>query len=261
MPTEEFIMALFCRVDEGLRTVPKHPQASLWPSEGVTLGLLFALKGQGNRACYRWMDNHWRDLFPQVPHRTRLFRLFKTQQGGTDRCLARPTLLGVIDTYGVALIHPYREGRSARQIGKQGRSNHRWMVGGKLCLLLNQWGLVVGWDAGTANQHDTHFQSLVAGVQDEMVVLADTAFHAAEGDPPNLKLCAHGQWNQRMLVETVLSLLTVVCQLKKVAHRVWAYFQTRLAFTLALFNILVHWDGLQPDDDGCIRLSSAEFSL
>jgi len=42
-----------------------------------------------------------------------------------------------------------------------------------------------------------------------------------------------------MLVETVLSMLTLVCHFKKVMHRVWAYFHARLAFTMAAFNILV----------------------
>jgi hypothetical protein len=50
MTTVEFITALFDHVDEQLRTVPKHPEAHLWPSEVVTLGLLHALKGVGNRA-------------------------------------------------------------------------------------------------------------------------------------------------------------------------------------------------------------------
>ena len=50
MTTVEFITALFDHVDEQLRTVPKHPEAHLWPSEVVTLGLLHALKGGGNRA-------------------------------------------------------------------------------------------------------------------------------------------------------------------------------------------------------------------
>ena len=54
-----------------------------------------------------------------------------------------------------------------------------------------------------------------------MVILADTGFHRAQGDPPNLKLCKRGEWNDRMKVETVLSMLTVVCHLKKVRHRVW----------------------------------------
>ena len=50
MTTPELITALFYHVDEQLRTVPKHPEARLWPSEVVTLGLLHALKGVGNRA-------------------------------------------------------------------------------------------------------------------------------------------------------------------------------------------------------------------
>ena len=49
MTTVECIPALFDHVDEQLRTVPKHPEAHLWPSEVVTLGLLHALKGVGNR--------------------------------------------------------------------------------------------------------------------------------------------------------------------------------------------------------------------
>jgi hypothetical protein len=69
----------------------------------------------------------------------------KTHQDWTQAFLAAPTVLGVIATYGIELIHPMREGRSPQQIGRKGLSNHRWMVGGKFCLLLNQWGLVVGW--------------------------------------------------------------------------------------------------------------------
>ena len=124
---------------------PHPPRAHLWPSEVVTLGLLHALKGGGNRAFYRWLTHDSRPLFPRLPERTRLFRLFTTHHDWTQAFLAAPTVLGVIDTYGIELIHPMREGRSPQQIGRKGLSNHRWIVGGKLCLLLNQWGLVVGW--------------------------------------------------------------------------------------------------------------------
>jgi hypothetical protein len=75
-----------------------------------------------------------------------------------------------------------------------------------------------------------------------MIVLSDTGFHAAEGDPTNLKLCQRGEWEDRLLVETVLAMLTLVCHLKKVMHRGWAYFQARLAFTMAAFNVLVGLD-------------------
>ena len=76
-----------------------------------------------------------------------------------------------------------------------------------------------------------------------------------------LKLCPRGEWEDRMLVETVLSMLTVVCHFKKVMRRVWAYFQARLAFTMAAFNVLVQWHSFQPNASGFVPLSMAEFSL
>ena len=90
---------------------------------------------------------------------------------------------------------------------------------------------------------------------------SDTGFHAAEGDPSNLKLCQRGEWQDRLLVETVLSMLTVVCHVKRVMHRVWASFHAWLAFTLAAFNVLVQWHGFQPHASGFLPLSMAEFSL
>jgi hypothetical protein len=261
MTTVEFITALFCQVADQLPDIPKHPQANLWPSEVVTLGLLHALKGVGNRPFYRWLTRDYRPLFPRLPERTRLFRLFKTHQAWTQGFLASPTVLGVIDTYGIELIHPIREGRSPQQIGRKGLSNHRWIVGGKLCLLLNQYGLVVGWDCAPANAPDQTFQWLVRQVDGRMIVLSDSAFHAAAGDPANLKLCHRGEWEDRMLVETVLSMLTLVCHMKKVMHRGWAYFQARLAFTMAAFNVLVRWHGLLPNASGVVPLSIADFSL
>jgi hypothetical protein len=261
MTTWDLIIALFYHVDEQLHNLPKHPEAHLWPSEVVTLGVLHALKGVGNRAFHRWLTRDSRPLFPRLPERTRLFRLFTTHQDWTRACLASPTVLRVIDTYGIELIHPMREGRSPQQIGRKGLSNHRWIVGGKLYLLLNQYGLVVGWDCAAANVPDNTFQWLIRQVDGRMIVLSDTAFHAAAGDPSNLTLCPRGEWQDRMLVETVLSMLTVVCHFKKVMHRGWAYFQARLAFTMAAFHVLVQWHGLQPTTLGFVPLSMAEFSL
>src|SRR5215813_9624606 len=158
--TIEFITTLFYEVDEQLGAIPKHPEAHLWPSEVVTWGLLHALKGAGNRPFYRWLTRDYRPLFPRLSERTWFFRLLKTHQDWTRAFLAAPTVLGVIDTYGIELIHPIREGRSPQQIGRKGVSNHRWIVGGKLCLLLNQWGMIVGWDCATANVADNTFQGL-----------------------------------------------------------------------------------------------------
>src|SRR2546421_11701072 len=155
--TIEFITALFCQVDDHLAGLPKHPEAHLWPSEVVTLGLLHALKGVGNRPFSRWLTRDYRALFPRLPERTRLFRLLKTHQDWTQVFLAAPTVLGVIDTYGIELIHPMREGRSPQQMGRKGLSTHPCTVRCILCLVLNQWGLIVGWACATANVADNTF--------------------------------------------------------------------------------------------------------
>lgn len=265
LPTEDLIITLFCRVDDLLNERErncKHSQAKLFPSEVVTLALLFALKGTGPRAFYRWLCRDWLGLFPALPERTRLFRLFNSHRHLTDVFMAQPSMLGVVDTYGVELIHPRREGRSRCQIGKKGTSNQRWIVGGKLCFLLNHLGLIVGWDCSTANVYDgSAFQHVVESVEDEMVVFADEGFTKKDWHPENLRVCKRGEWNVRMVVETVLSMLTRVCHFKKVSHRVWVYFKTRLAYTMALFNLLVQWHGLEPDETGFVALSIAEFSL
>src|SRR5438067_11246377 len=109
-----------------------------------------------------------------------------------------------------------REGRSPQQIGRKGLSNHRWIVGGKLCLLLNQWGLVVGWACATANVADNTFQWLIQQVDGRKIVLSDTASHAAEGDPAHLKLCQRREGEARTLGEAVVAVQALVCHSKKV---------------------------------------------
>src|SRR5262249_49172630 len=121
--------------------------------------------------------------------------------------------------------------------------------------------LVVGWDCAAANVADNTFQWLIRHVDGRMIVLSDTGFHAAEGDPTNLKLCQRGEGQDPMLVETGVPVPALVWHLKKVMHRGWAYFQARLAFTMAAFNVLVQWHGLEPYASGFVPLSIAEFSL
>lgn len=262
MTTVDFITKLFCRVDDAMLDCPKHSQAKLYPSEVVTLALLYALKGDGQRPFWRWLSANYRPLFPNLPHRTRLFRQFNSHRHHIERFLAEPSVLGVIDTYGIELLHPIREGRSEQQIGQKGKSNHRWIVGGKLCLLLTQLGLVVDWDCDTANVYDgSAFQQMVDERADEMIVFSDTAFKKQDWHPFNLCICDKGDWNVRMLIETVLSMLTYICDFKRLRHKVWEFFETRVGFTMALFNILVQWHGLEPDENSFVPLSIAEFSL
>ena len=87
MTVEDFITELFCRIDDALRGVEKDKRANLYPSELVTLAVLFAIKGVGKRAFYRWVHNNWKPLFPRLPERTRLFRLFKTHRDWANRFL------------------------------------------------------------------------------------------------------------------------------------------------------------------------------
>lgn len=121
MSTEEFIIALFIRVDDMMADTPKHSQSLLYPSERVTLALRFALKGGGERLFYRWLRRDYLPLFPKLPERTRLFRLFVAHQDWIDRFRADPTTLGVAVSYGIELIHPWREGRSASPRAKSCR--------------------------------------------------------------------------------------------------------------------------------------------
>jgi hypothetical protein len=93
-----------------------------------------------------------------------------------------------------------------------------------------------------------------------MVSFTDAGFHAITGNPPNMKPCKRGTWNERMIVGTVVSLLTTVCRLKKLTHRPWAAVRSRLACTMALFKLLVQWYGFPVDANGNIRLPMAAFS-
>src|SRR4029450_8098318 len=90
MTTSDFIIALFYAVDQEMLDVPKHPDATLYSSEVVTLALLYAIKGGGTRAFYRWLTRDSLTLFPHMPERTRLARPFKPHTAWTARFLAAP---------------------------------------------------------------------------------------------------------------------------------------------------------------------------
>lgn len=261
MTTEEIIIAIFVRVDDTLPELKKHTQAKLYPSELVTIGILFALKGVGTRAFYRWLYRDYRQLFAGLPERTRLQRLLKKHQDWCGYLLANPSFFTVIDSYPVELIFPIREGRSPRQVGKKGKDKGRWSIGIKLCWLLNDTGKVVAWDWRTLNTSDQAFLPLVEALEGQTIVLSDLGFRDQDGIPSNLKLCPKGTWNERMVVETALSMVTTVCHLKKVSHRVADYLQARLAFGAAMFNILLAlFHQYHPAADG-FQMSIAEFSL
>lgn len=107
MSSLDFIIELFCRVDEQRSHLPKHPQANLYPGEIVTLAILRSIKGVSDRAFYRWLVRDYAELFPKLPERSRLMRLFKIYQHYSKELLAEPRLLGVADSYGIELLHRF----------------------------------------------------------------------------------------------------------------------------------------------------------
>lgn len=241
MRTDEIIIRLFCIVDDRLGDVKKHPLARLHPSEVVTIGLVFALKGGSYRAFYRWLRANYADLFGRLPEQSRLYRLLANAQPLTDRFLANPTVLGIIDSIGIELIHPRREGRSDAQLGRKGISNHRWIVGVKLAWLINQRGEVVEWQWFPANVSDQEFRDVVAWQNGQTIGLADSGFgvRADEDDSVAIKICERGAWNCRFLVETVFSLVERVFHAKKLTHRTARGIDVRLGFLAACFNCLL----------------------
>ena len=260
MATADLIVRLFCAVGDRLGPAPKHPQARLWPSELVTVGLLWALKGGSFRAFYRWLAGDHAALFGGLPERTRLLRLLAAHRRLTDRFLADPTCFTVTDTYGIQTPHPWRYRRSHRQLGRKGWCNRRWIVGLKLCWPVNDRGAVVAWAWGTANAHDRRFLPLVAALEGRGVTLADAGFRDPPGrpspkTPANLKICPRGAWGERMVVETALSLVHRVCRLNYLRHRAAAHAEAHLAYAAALLTTLLGLDG--PTGD----LAIARYSL
>jgi hypothetical protein len=263
MTTEDIILHIFYLVATSLPGIPKHSQAKLYPSELVTIGILFALKGGHFRAFYRWLNRDYGDWFGHgtLPERTRLQRLLRTHQAWCDLLLSDPTFFTVIDSYPIELLFPIREGRSEQQVGKKGRDKGRWSIGVKLCLLLNDVCRVVNWDWATMNVNDKHFHPVVEPFIGGTIVLANFGFRDKESVPENLKICKKGTWNERMCVETVFSMLTQVCDLKRIRHRLSAYIQMRLAYVVAMFNILLDLFHFRHPETDPFKMSIAEFSL
>src|SRR5689334_18016847 len=106
MTTELIIIAMFCYVDFRMIGIPKHPQAKLYPSELVTIGILFALEGGSWGAFYRWLKRDYHGLFGGLPDESRLRKALVVHEGWYDYLLAAPSLFTVIDTYPIELIFP-----------------------------------------------------------------------------------------------------------------------------------------------------------
>ena len=240
-------------VDDKLGQVNKREDAHLYPSEIITIGMLFALKGGRFRAFYRWLKGDWLPLFPGLPERTRLQRLLAHYYPLTNNFLVEPEAESIIDSYGVELIHPVREGRSQAQIGEKGKSNRRWIVGVKLCWLVTSKGQVIDWGWDSAEIHDQNFRDIGLNWTEKTTVLSDNGFRQIGRSDPKWVICQRGERNDRMIVERVFSVLTVVNHLKKVFHRTEQHLHARFGYVVAMFNCLI--------DLAEGKLALAQFSL
>jgi len=121
-------------------------------------------KGGSNRAFYRWLTRDYRACSPASRAHPSLSPLHDPSR--LDAAfLAAPTVLGVIDTYGIELIHPMRGGPQspARLAAKAspiiaGSSGAHCVC----CSINGAW-----WSRGpcaTANVADNTFQGLIPAV-------------------------------------------------------------------------------------------------
>ena len=260
LSTEDTIISIFIQVDDKLGKRIKAPRCSLHDSEIITIGILYVLSGQKFRAFHRKLYRNYRHLFPNLPTRRVLHELLKDRQNLCDDFLADASLFSVVDSYPIELIFPKRQGRSKEQVGKKGKDKGRWFVGIRLAWIVNDQGQVVSWAWHTANKHDQNFHPLIQDLKDASIVLGDLGFRKAAGIPDNLKLCERGQWNSRMIVETIFSMITNTCSAKKFSERSADAITTKLAFLAAMFNVLldVH---KQVYPDAPVELSLAHFSF
>ena len=89
----DIITELFCKIDDAKTDAPHHNQQALSPSEPVTIGMLFGMKGVGSKYFYIRLSEDYKGVFPQLPSRARLFRRLKTRRATNATFALPPTAL------------------------------------------------------------------------------------------------------------------------------------------------------------------------
>lgn len=253
---DDIILHLFCAVANSLGEEDyKHPQGKLYLSEIILIGVLFALRGTSFRRFYKWLLKQ--KVFMDLPERSRLQRLLINKRNYCNQFLGSATFFVVLDSLGIEVIHPIREGRSkqSQKLSQKGVSNHRWIVGRKLAVTINQSLQVVKMSDDTANVSDTIFDEQHA--LEGSITLTDRGFKKKEGTPQTFKICPKGKWNERMVIETLFSLWTRICNAKKSFHRSTEGIKAKLAYLVSLSNLIV---GLN-EKLGFRRLSMVQWAL
>lgn len=256
LPDDDIILMLWYAIEECLgKRNRKHYQAKLSLSEIVLCGVLFVLLGRSFRRFHRWLKK--REIFLSIPERSRLQRLVNHYSFLCEAFLGSKTFYGILDSFGIEIIHPIREGRSkqSQQVSGKGKSNHRWIVGRKTAVTINQNYEIVTISDDKVNVSDNSFDEEHTEAAD--INLTDFGFKRKVGTPENFKICKKGQWNERMGVETLFSLWTRVLNMKKSFHRTTEGFRAKLSYLAALTNIIVR----KNEELGFAKLSMVQWSL
>ena len=256
LPDDDIILTLWYGIEKCLSSKDsKHYQAKLSLSETILCGVLFVLLGRSFRRYYRWLVK--RELFLTLPERSRLHRLVNQYSFLCEEFLGSKTFYGILDSFGIEVIHPIREGRSeeSKAVSGKGKSNHRWIVGRKVAVTINQNYEIVTMSDDKANVCDNRFDE--EHKESAEINLTDQGFRKKEGTPESFKICKKGQWNERMGVETLFSLWTRVLNMKRSFHRTPEGFKAKLAYLAALTNIIVG----KNEELGFAKLSMVQWSL
>ncbi len=177
-----------------------------------------------------------------LPERSRLCRLLIKYHKLCNQFLATETFFNVLDSFGVEIIHPVREGRSnqSQVVSKKGKSNKRWIIGRKINVAINGELEIIDYQDATANVCDNTFDTYYAE-KTTAIYLTDNGYRKQEkngGTPDNFKICKKGIWNdERMWIERLFSLWVRVCNMKHFFHRSIRGFQAKVSYLVALTNI------------------------
>jgi hypothetical protein len=241
--SETIIIAIFYLVDTYCCDLPQHVQSKLHPSEIVTLALLFRLKGLSYRRFHAWVMST--GLFPKLPNYSRLNRLFLHYQPTVQVLSQNEAVenLAIVDSTGCEVVHPIREKRSSKDwIGKN-KSKGRWYVGQKLTIMVDALGRILNWETLPANAHDTRFNDVFQGAPEE--VLADFGFKSKDNHPDWLTICERGERNDRMVVESIFSLLKRLLHLDKLRGKTEKGFNMAVSGILGVYNLLLELNAKQ----------------
>jgi hypothetical protein len=212
----------------------KHPLGKLYLSDIIVCGVLFAL-----RRFHAWLSQL---KLLNLPERSRLCRILIKYKTVCNQFLSTETFFNVIDSFGVEIINPVREGRSeqSKKVSKKGKSNKQWIVGRKINVSISGALEIIDYQDATANVCDNTFDKYYE-IKDTSIYLTDNGYRKQEkngGTPDNFKICKKGTWNDdRMWIERLFSLWTRICNMKHSFHRSVKGFQAKVAYLVALTNI------------------------